>query len=242
MKLRHMLSSALAFVARTFFYKEPVVDETSSGRTLVLLVIVSLLCEQAYSVSNIQSLNALGSHPSCVHEVTAEDTAQIAEPSEPIFQLAALTMAQRSVFVEKQRSKARETLAAAYHNKKASQKAKDIYLRLWRRLGDVVINYPEPGQNFQLCKAKLSTSIGVVVNGAAAFAYQNMIYLCDSELRREYTLVETLVHETAHVIGYENECDAESISTSAMNHGGQAVYGSLSYYQACRLTPSFVIR
>lgn len=150
----------------------------------------------------------------------------------------ALTMAQRGAFVESQRKVALETLSLAYHTPGISAAAKEIYGLLWGNLKTARINYPEPGGDFEYCKSARTSHYGETLEGAGAFAYDGQIYLCDSELRAEFRVAESLIHEIAHVVNYLDECDATKLQLSAMNHAGRAPVGN-GYMNGCGLDLSF---
>ena len=103
---------------------------------------------------------------------------------------------------------------------------------LWNVLGSLngsKITYPKPGYDFRACEG-----------GMLAFVYfhgnspEHNIYLCSLVLNRGVTVVaQTLAHESGHVNGFRNECDATRIEVTAMRFSGRDLAFRNGYMSSC---------
>ena len=70
---------------------------------------------------------------------------------------------------------------------------------------------------------------------AYVFPGTNIIYVCH-ESSEGYN-IRTLLHETAHLAGYDNECDADYYSGMAEIDSGEGLTGSGGYDDECSNNP-----
>ncbi len=113
------------------------------------------------------------------------------------------------------RDKAYRVLTKAY-----AARPIPIYLSLMERLQDIRIALPPEGLDFAFCQEhNTPTNRGGVVKSAAAYYFEDEFYICRAALSPDHSpiLYSTLIHETAHAIGYSSECEATAKPFAIVN-------------------------
>ncbi len=132
------------------------------------------------------------------------------------FNAMAITIDERVQFLVDVRMSAARALMKAHKNTRSTL-ARNVYESIFEKLKVVTIRVPLPGYPFPHCLDKNET--------IAAWAEDGEIFLCDSYLQTlSYPVsaeaMQTIIHETAHVVGYNRECNAIRMEYSAMNDAG----------------------
>ena len=124
---------------------------------------------------------------------------------------------------------AREILAQGY---RAGTANADIYNRDYAALENALVHWNNEGFDFIFCNEHPTV---------LAFTYvgDSNIYLCrrmfDESWVQINELAQTIIHEGAHAIGYQNECDATFVEVGAMRDSGYGVAYQNSYWTGCGL-------
>lgn len=105
-----------------------------------------------------------------------------------------------------------------------------FYSRILNALNHSQILYPQPGYDFQGCK-----------NDILAFVLTHQryrIYVCAASFVRfpTYWMGQVFIHESAHVAGYGDECDATRIEVGAMRASGRDIFFRNGYMDRCGIT------
>lgn len=157
-----------------------------------------------------------------------EELEQVADPGAEAVLWLITTREQRATFVENKRNEVLNLLTNLVNNSRISTSARSKYSEVYSALKNAIIKWPDPGNEFKQCLVT-NEGNGQTFKGCAAYAVisQGTMWLCNKILVQEYYVVETMIHEAAHLAGYGNECDATLIEYSALNHAGRTVYGNI---------------
>ena len=111
------------------------------------------------------------------------------------------------------------------HEKQEQSSAK-VYEETYLNLRSAQIAWPSGDQTFRGCKEK-----------TLAYAYiggPKRIYLCRLSYEfNEKGLAQILVHESAHLQGYKDECDATFIEVGAVRWAGEDLAFKNAYWDSC---------
>ena len=102
------------------------------------------------------------------------------------------------------------------------------FLQMSQILQSAPLNVPPDGSDFQNCDAgKLAYTAPTISNG---------IYICNLlQSQGSLYIAQVLIHESAHLAGYPNECDATTIEMAAMNASGVGLVMRNAYMDGCGL-------
>lgn len=127
------------------------------------------------------------------------------------------------------RSTALTYISQARQNPKMSADVLTILGQLSTKLSATPIVYPTPGQDFKGCD-----------EGTLAFVIpskSNRMFICAYVLNTEFSeakpFAQIMSHETAHLIGYHNECDATLIELLVMFGSGEGTAFRNGYVSKC---------
>ncbi|MBI5631562.1 MAG: hypothetical protein HY921_11845 [Elusimicrobia bacterium] len=127
-------------------------------------------------------------------------------------------------------SRAGRILRAAASSSRASYSSAQIFNNVYSSLYSTLISWPNPGYEFRGCK---EGTLAFVLSGT------NMIYLCSRSVYGSYSgshsLAQILIHESAHLTGYWNECDATVVEVAAMRFSGEGLAFQNGYMRQCGL-------
>jgi hypothetical protein len=105
---------------------------------------------------------------------------------------------------------------------------KTMFLRMSSKLRIADYKIPPEGKEFVKCsEATLAYTVP---------ALSNTIYICNLlRSKSPGVIAQSLIHEAAHLVGYNNECDATRMEMAAMNISGLGIAFSNGYVKECGL-------
>ena len=104
-----------------------------------------------------------------------------------------------------------------------------IFGNVQGRLRGTTVTWPNSGQDFRACSAN---TLAFVIRGI------NKIHLCARVARgsvSENYMAQVLIHESAHLAQYLNECDATRVEVNAMRTSGAGLAFRNGYMTQCRI-------
>ncbi len=133
--------------------------------------------------------------------------------------------------VEIARQLAEKILEVAVENTKDPQ-TKTLFRMVEAALKAAKINAPARGKDLKGCQEDLSILAFVKVKSPKT------IHLCSRAVKtNKKQLAQVLIHESAHVIGIHDECEATRVEVAAMRLSGATLAFENGYMEHCNLTP-----
>ena len=118
-------------------------------------------------------------------------------------------------------------LKAAAKNSKGHKSA--IFSRMAQTLDRTALAMAPNGRNFSQCRPNV---LSFMAHGSP----YRIIYVCQHLIAQPSIVIsQTLIHETAHLIGYTNDCDATRLEIEAMVKSGEPQYYENLYVERCGL-------
>lgn len=124
-------------------------------------------------------------------------------------------------------------LSKAQKDEKTDQKFKKIFPKVENKLKETKILYPEQGYDYKACKEEV---LAFVVPLRTWLPIKNVIHLCNRVAYGNHDakyLAQILIHESAHLARYLNECSATRIEVAAMRGSGEGLAFSNGYMEEC---------
>ena len=122
-------------------------------------------------------------------------------------------------------SKSHSILSSA--RTKSSGKWPGIFSNVQGKLGRTTVTWPSRGQNFKACGANV---LAFVIRGV------NKIHLCAQVAHGNPSvnyMAQILIHESAHLALYWDECDATRVEVNAMRSSGAGLAFRNGYMTRC---------
>ena len=113
---------------------------------------------------------------------------------------------------------------------KSSGQAKEVFDSVAKALEHVHFDYPEPGHDLQQCARERDVLAFVITYDPS------QIHFCRRALQPfgQKKLAQILIHETSHVIGVTDECEATRIEVAAMRATRGLAFKN-GYWDRCRI-------
>lgn len=138
--------------------------------------------------------------------------------------------------LEMARAGAMRILGAAAKN---DPKRMDLFSALAMKLARVNLNPPNLGYDYTSCKTESLAYVDMYHDADNIFICARSVEDAREGMSQQLIakLSQTLIHETAHLIGNESECDASRVELQVMKSGGVPLQYLNNYLQVCKLSP-----
>ena len=96
---------------------------------------------------------------------------------------------------------------------------RDAITKSRKALDSASVNYPDPGRDWAHCQERMQA--GFIIGGYSQKGPpRGAIYICSFMAQRSNNdQAQTIIHESAHLAGYESECDAVRVEAVVMDKG-----------------------